>query len=108
MVGVLSLAVSAIFRLPLAVPNLEAAGVIVFLALFPTLSAYLVQFKAQTVTSPIRVSLIFALEPVFAGVFAWTVGREAFEPLNALGGLLIFLAVVVSTVQRQPEFGDRG
>ena len=107
-VGALSLAVAAVFGLPLGVPDLKAGGVIVFLALFPTLSAYLVQVKAQMVTSPIRVSLIFALEPVFAGVFAWTVGREAFEPLNALGGLLIFLAVVVSTVQRQPEFGDAG
>jgi len=102
-VGVLSLVGALIFGLPLEVPDLRAGGVIVFLALFPTLSAYLVQCKAQTIATPIRVSLIFALEPVFAGIFAWTVGGEDFHPLNALGGLLIFLAVVVSTVQLKPK-----
>jgi drug/metabolite transporter (DMT)-like permease len=97
-VGLLSLLVSVVFDLPLSVPNLKAGGVIVFLGLFPTLSAYLIQIKAQVIASPIRVSLIFALEPVFAAIFAWTVGGELFKPLNALGGLLIFMAVVLGTV----------
>jgi drug/metabolite transporter (DMT)-like permease len=97
-VGLLSLLILVVFDLPLSIPNLKAGGVIVFLGIFPTLSAYLVQIKAQVIASPIRVSLIFALEPVFAAIFAWTVGGEPFKPLNALGGLLIFLAVVLSTV----------
>ena len=98
-VGVISLILAAGFSLPLSIPDIQSGGVIIFLGLFPTLSAYLVQVKAQAVTSPIKVSLIFALEPVFAAVFAWTLGGEDFQALNALGGLLIFLAVVLSTVQ---------
>jgi drug/metabolite transporter (DMT)-like permease len=81
------------------IANQETAWIVLFLTLFPTLSAYLVQIKAQVIAAPIKVSLIFALEPVFAGIFAWTLGGETFEPLNAFGGLLIFLAVVLSTVE---------
>lgn len=98
-VGILSLLAAALLKLPLDVPDTKSLGVILFLGLFPTLSAYLIQIKAQAITSPIKVSLIFALEPVFAAIFAWTVGGEDFHPLNALGGLLIFLALLVSTVR---------
>jgi len=102
-VGVLSLLAAALFGRPLQVSALQGIGAVVFLALFPTLSAFLIQVKAQTITAPIKVALIFALEPVFAGIFAWTVGRETFSPLNALGGLLVFLAVVLSTLpERKP------
>lgn len=78
---------------------------IVFLALFPTLSAFVIQMLAQRSTSPLRVSLIFAFEPVFAAAFAWTLGGE--QPIlhRALGGLLIFAALVISGL---PSPGGRG
>ena len=98
-VGVLSLILVFVFDRPMHIANQETAWIVLFLTLFPTLSAYLVQIKAQVIAAPIKVSLIFALEPVFAGIFAWTLGGETFEPLNAFGGLLIFLAVVLSTVE---------
>jgi len=40
--------------------------------------------------------LIFALEPVFAALFAWTLGGEPFVTQRALGGLSIFFALVIS------------
>ena len=83
---------------PLGVSALSGWSTILFLAVLPTLSAFVIQFKAQQIVSPVRVSLIFTLEPFFAGVFAWTIGGEDFIPLRALGGLLIFLAIVISTV----------
>lgn len=101
--GALSLLAAAAFGRPLAVSAYQGLAVVAFLAVFPTFSAFLIQVKAQTITAPIKVALIFALEPVFAGVFAWTVGGEAFKPLNALGGLLVFLAVVLSTVPLKPR-----
>jgi len=69
---------------------------VVFLALFPTLSAFVIQMVAQRFTAPLKVALIFALEPVFAAVFAWTLGGEAFVWHRAGGGLLIFAALVLS------------
>ena len=40
--------------------------------------------------------LIFAFEPVFAASFAWTMGGEAVVFHRALGGLFIFLAMIIS------------
>jgi drug/metabolite transporter (DMT)-like permease len=97
--GTLSLTAAILFGRPMTIASPQAAWGVVFLTLFPTLSAFFIQVKAQTISSPIKVSLIFALEPVFAGIFAWTLGGETFEPLNALGGLLIFLAVALSTIE---------
>jgi drug/metabolite transporter (DMT)-like permease len=96
MVGALSLLTGLVLGLPFGVQSNGALWVVVFLALFPTLSAFVIQMLAQKITSPLRVSLIFALEPVFAALFAWTVGGEAFVMRRALGGLLIFLALILS------------
>jgi len=96
MVGLLSLLSIWLFGRPVAVHSTSAATVVVFLALFPTLSAFLIQMLAQKITAPVKVSLIFAFEPVFAGIFAWTVGNEVFVPRRALGGLFIFLALIIS------------
>ncbi len=98
--GAFSLIAALLFGRPLTVSNPQAIVVVVFLAIFPTFSAFFIQIKAQTITAPIKASLIFALEPVFVGIFAWTLGGEAFYPLKALGGLLIFLAVAIGTVQK--------
>lgn len=97
--GAGSLAAVLIFNQPLTVDSIGAVWVVIFLAVFPSLSAFFIQFKAQELTSPVKVSLIFAMEPVFAGIFAWTLGGETFIPLRALGGLLIFLAMIISTVR---------
>lgn len=96
LVGLLSLASSAIFGRSFAIRSTNAAAIVVFLALFPTLSAFVIQLFAQKITTPMKVSLIFALEPVFAGIFAWTLGDEAFVPHRALGGFFIFFALVLS------------
>ncbi len=102
-VGMISLLAAVILGRPLTIATTQTTLVVVFLGLFPTFSAFLIQIMAQEITAPVRVSLIFATEPVFAGVFAWTVGGEPFIPLRALGGLLIFLAIVVSTVQPKSD-----
>ncbi|MDF1544411.1 MAG: DMT family transporter [bacterium] len=95
-VGIYSLITVLLFDLPLSVGNVETFGVVLFLALFPTLSAFLIQMLAQQIVSPLKVSLIFALEPVFAGIFAWTVGGEELLLSGAIGGSLIFAALIIS------------
>ena len=99
MVGLLSLVAAALFDLPFGIGSTSAGLVVVFLALFPTLSAFVIQMFAQRIRSPLRVSLIFALEPVFAAMFAWTLGGETIVRHRALGGLLIFVALVVSGIR---------
>ncbi|MCP4580210.1 MAG: DMT family transporter [candidate division Zixibacteria bacterium] len=97
-VGVISFIAGAVFRLPFEIVNLDIFSVILFLTLFPTLSAFVIQVVAQKIVSPVRVSLIFALEPLFAAIFAWTLGNEAFVTYRALGGFLIVIALVFSAI----------
>jgi len=95
-IGVLSLIVGLLFRLPFAVGSQEAVWTVLFLALFPSLMAFVIQTLAQRIVSPLRVSLVFALEPVFAAIFAWTLGGEQFVLRGAIGGLFIFAALIIS------------
>ncbi len=97
-VGLVSFISGAIFRLPFSVLSKNIIWVILFLTLFPTISAFIIQLTAQKFTAPIKVSLIFALEPVFAALFAWTLGGETLIPHRAFGGMLIFLAILISEI----------
>ncbi len=96
LVGALSFATAWIFDLPFSMGDRTTILTVIFLTLLPTLSAFLIQLYAQKLTSPFRVSLIFALEPVFAAIFAWTLGGEQFVVRSAAGGLLIFIAMIVA------------
>jgi drug/metabolite transporter (DMT)-like permease len=97
LVGAISIVTCLITGRPFAVTS-SAMGWVVFLAILPTLSAFVIQMFAQKLTSPLRVSLIFAFEPVFAAVFAWTFGGEQFVLKSALGGLFIFAGLVMSGI----------
>lgn len=97
-VGLASVVVGSVLQLPFGIGSTTTIWVVVFLALFPTFSAFVIQMVAQRIVNPVRVSLIFALEPVFAALFAWTVGGEIFAPGRAVGGLLIVAAMVVSAI----------
>ena len=96
LVGVLSFVIALVTDSPMSFATPEAGLVLLFLALFPTLSAFVIQLLSQTIVSPMRVSLIFALEPAFAALFAWTLGGEVIVVRRAIGGLLIFAALLLS------------
>ena len=72
--------------------------VLAFLAVFPTITAYSAQLYGQQAVDATRTALIFTMEPVFAAVFAWTLGGEVFKPLGALGGGLMVAAMFVSVI----------
>lgn len=78
----------------------SAKAIIVFLAVVPTLSAFFIQMKAQKTVPPVKVSLIFSLEPVFAALFAWTLGGETFSPARAAGGGLIVAAMMAGELSK--------
>ena len=84
-----------------AVPSAEAWRWILFLALLPNLSAFYIQMTAQRCTPPLKVGLIFSLEPVFAALFAWTLGGEVFTKRGAFGGLLIILGMVTGELSKK-------
>ena len=85
---------------PLAVASASGWGVILFLAVFPTLTAFYIQMLAQKASEPFKVGLIFTLEPVFAAIFAWTWGGEEFIMIKALGGLLIVSGMLIGELAK--------
>jgi len=105
MVGLLSLLTALIFGVDFGIHTVSAAWTTLFLALFPTLSAFLIQMWAQQITAPVKVSLIFAFEPVFAGLFAWTLGGEPLVMRRALGGLFIFASLIISGLPTPHRIG---
>lgn len=96
LVGAMALLTGWLFDLDFQIYSSSSLWAVIFLALFPTLSAFVIQMLAQRFTSPLKVSLIFAFEPLFAAAFAWTLGGEHVIWHRAAGGLLIFLALVLS------------
>lgn len=106
LVGCLSLMLAFVMDRPFEVGSSRTWGIIAFLALFPTLSAFVIQMIAQRITAPIKVSLIFFLEPVFAAMFAWTIGGEVMVLHRALGGGLIFVALVIASFSNPKPLKD--
>jgi drug/metabolite transporter (DMT)-like permease len=100
MTGLISLAVALLSGSPLAVRGARCWSVIIFLAAVPTLSAFYIQMVAQKRSGPFKVGVIFALEPVFAALFAWTIGGEPFVPAKAAGGLLVVGAILAGELGR--------
>jgi drug/metabolite transporter (DMT)-like permease len=100
MTGLLAAALALATGRSFAVGAPRTAGTIAFLAAVPTLSAFFIQMRAQKTVPPVKVSLIFSLEPVFAAVFAWTLGGEVFAPARAAGGALIVAAMMAGELSK--------
>ncbi len=111
-VSLIAFLLAAVMGYPLAVAGAKCWWTIVFLAVFPTLSAYFVQMRAQKECEPFKVGLIFTLEPVFAALFAWTLGGERFLPVKAAGGFLIVSGMLLGELAafnwgKGPDQADR-
>ncbi|MCM2267334.1 MAG: EamA family transporter [Elusimicrobiales bacterium] len=100
MVSAISFALALLRGSSLAVAGVNGWGVIIFLAVFPTLTAFFIQMLAQRHSEPFKVGLIFTLEPVFAAIFAWTWGGEEFVPVKAVGGLLIVSGMLMGELSK--------
>jgi drug/metabolite transporter (DMT)-like permease len=100
MTGVMAAFMVMVTGRSFTVGSSKAGGTIAFLAVVPTLSAFFIQMRAQKTVAPLKVSLIFSLEPVFAAVFAWTLGGEAFAPGRAVGGALIVAAMMAGELSK--------
>lgn len=69
-------------------------GALLFCATLATVVTFWLQARFQGETTAQRVALIFALEPVFATVFAWWLLGETMGPIGGLGAILVLIAVL--------------
>jgi drug/metabolite transporter (DMT)-like permease len=60
-----------------------------------TAMAFTIQAWAQRYTSSTRTALIYALEPVFAGITSWLVLGEVLSGRAAAGAVLILAGVLL-------------
>ena len=79
---------------PLAVLGANAWIAILFCALLATVGTFWLQARFQGHTTPQRAALIFALEPVFAAVFAFWILGEVLAAVSVLGAVIILISVV--------------
>jgi drug/metabolite transporter (DMT)-like permease len=100
MVSLFAFSIALFTGSQMGVFSLKGRWSIIFLAIFPTLTAFYIQMLAQKTSKPFKVGIIFTLEPVFAVIFAWTLGGEDFSLVKAAGGLLIVSGMIVSEVSK--------
>jgi drug/metabolite transporter (DMT)-like permease len=61
--------------------------------------------KAQKYVKPFKVGIIFCFEPVFAAIFAFSIGGEEFLWRKFWGGFLIFISMVVVELDKVVNIG---
>jgi drug/metabolite transporter (DMT)-like permease len=68
---------------------------LLYLGVVATAAMLFVQARAQRHVSANKAALVYAMEPVFAALFAWAWLAEGFGWLTGLGAILVVIAVVM-------------
>jgi drug/metabolite transporter (DMT)-like permease len=95
-VAVLSSAAALLLERPIGWPPGNVWFAAAFTGLLATALAFFVQSRAQQATSPTHTALIFAAEPVFAGLFSFLLIGEVLGLRQILGSALIVAGMLVS------------
>lgn len=82
-------------KLPSAVPG-DAWLSLLYLAVFATAGALLLQNIGQKYTNPMTSALLLSLESVFGVLFSVIMGAESLTPRLLVGFALIFVSIVLS------------
>ncbi len=97
--GILFLALAFLFETPRLPQTPAVWGAALFLGLFCSGIAFVIQTTQQRYTSPARVALIFTLEPVFSAVVAYFIAGERLHPRAYLGAAIMFFSLVLTQVE---------
>lgn len=81
--------------------NITVLSALVICSFFATALAFLAQTNFQKYTTPTRVALIFAMEPVFAAVTAYFWANERLGDKAFLGCLLIFVGMILAELPQK-------
>jgi drug/metabolite transporter (DMT)-like permease len=75
-----------------------------YLTIFATVITMMIQIRFQGDTTPTRTAIIFAMEPVIAGILAYFIRNENIGALGILGGFLIVLGLLSSELSDMISF----
>lgn len=105
--GIWMLVLSLIFEEP-SMPQTPGCWIsLIFLSLFCTGIAFIVQAIAQQYTTATHVGIIFALEPVFAGAVAFLFAGERLLPRAYFGALLMLVSIFMMEVDFKALLGRK-
>ena len=97
-VGVIMLILTCLLETP-QLPSTPAAwGAALFLAVFCTGIAFVIQAVQQQYTSASHVGLIFTLEPLFSAIVAYFFAHEVLGLRGYIGAALMMLSLVLMEV----------
>lgn len=94
--SVLSFATMIVLGLSFQIDISQTLFPIVYLAVFGSVIAQGLQLLCQKHLKTLTATLLLSTEPIFAAIFAWTLGNELFVAQNAVGGLFIVLAIFIT------------
>lgn len=98
-VAVLNIAAASLFDAPVPVTR-QVISAAAFTGLLATAAAFGIQTVAQRFTTPTHTALIFAAEPVFAGLFSFLLIGELLGPRQVIGCGLILAGMVVAEIKK--------
>lgn len=85
--------------------TLKALLIILFMALFNSITGYILYNQALADLTAIEVNIILKLSPFFTAFYAWLLLGERITPLQILAMLIAFAGIYL--VQRGPSLGQR-
>lgn len=100
--GVCNFVLALIFEQPHFPTTTTVWGAVLFLAIFCTGVAFVVQPIAQQYTTAAHTGVIYALEPVFAAIVAVVFAHEFLSPKSYFGAFLMVASVMVMEI----DFGS--
>ncbi len=105
-VAVFSTVFSFIFETPKLPSALQTQMFILFLSIFCTGVAFIIQMIAQKYTSPSHVGLIYSLEPVFAAIFGLLFLGEILSLKGYIGCLFMLLGILTAELSVEKYFAE--
>ena len=97
--SILSFVLSLTIGYDFSIGDIKVAKSILYLAIFPTVLAFVIQMYAQKYMSPFKIGALFALEPIFALIMAVQFGSEILTINSVFGGILIVAGIILSEIK---------
>ncbi|QAT43034.1 DMT family transporter [Aminipila luticellarii] len=105
--GAYMLVLSVVLETPVLPGSPGVWAAMLFLAIFCTGVAFIVQVVAQQYTSATHVGVIFALEPVFAAIAAFFFAGERLLPRGYWGAALMLVGIFIMEVDFKKFFAEK-
>lgn len=106
--GILALILNIIFE-NFSIIKVEFTGIqvisLVYLILFNTFAAFMIQTSAQKILYPQTVTLILSTEMIFAALMSYIILDDPITPRILCGGILMFISVIISEINFKKKSG---